>query len=364
MNHLPAPTLDQPALLWDGGSGYDLFMSLVVLHDPDRWGLRGSWAAGVRSRLAPEHRDFLRDAVSTILAPMSWLHSLPAPKDAQTVLDALTALDPADRLPTLSYLYTHDEWPDELRAVFRRVARERTWTEEDVKALHRRQREYGFDKPSCESMLYWHAHPEAFGAAIVPALQAYVEVFFAEEEARIRPYLQTALETAVALAADLPLIPLIEQLTGGVRYDPERFRARYDRVVLAPSYWATPLLVIGPTRQRQGHYLFGARPIGVSLVPGEPVPDDLYQLLRAFADPTRLRILRYLNRSPLNVSELAHLLRLRAPTVIHHLHALRLAHLVHVAVDKEGKRYTTRMAALDEALALLRDFLGSGNPDA
>lgn len=42
-------------LYWDFGTAYDLFLSLHVLHEPDIFGLKASWAAGVRSRIPSEH---------------------------------------------------------------------------------------------------------------------------------------------------------------------------------------------------------------------------------------------------------------------------------------------------------------------
>ena len=48
-----------PQISWDMGTGYDFFVSLLVLHHPAKFGLRGAWAAGVRSRLAQEEREFL-----------------------------------------------------------------------------------------------------------------------------------------------------------------------------------------------------------------------------------------------------------------------------------------------------------------
>ena len=51
-----------PHLAWDQGSAYELFVSLMVLHDPERFGLRASWAAGVRSRLPAAERKLLEDA--------------------------------------------------------------------------------------------------------------------------------------------------------------------------------------------------------------------------------------------------------------------------------------------------------------
>jgi len=46
----------QPNILWENGSAYDLFVSLRVIHNPDEFGLRPSWAAGVRSRLPTQLR--------------------------------------------------------------------------------------------------------------------------------------------------------------------------------------------------------------------------------------------------------------------------------------------------------------------
>jgi hypothetical protein len=42
-----------PLITWDSGTAYDLFVSLRVLHEPDKFDLRASWAAGVRSRSLP-----------------------------------------------------------------------------------------------------------------------------------------------------------------------------------------------------------------------------------------------------------------------------------------------------------------------
>ena len=42
---------------WDMGTAYDFFASLKVLHYPAKFGVRGAWAAGVRSRLSQNDRD-------------------------------------------------------------------------------------------------------------------------------------------------------------------------------------------------------------------------------------------------------------------------------------------------------------------
>jgi DNA-binding transcriptional ArsR family regulator len=104
--------------------------------------------------------------------------------------------------------------------------------------------------------------------------------------------------------------------------------------------------------------LFGARPADTALVPGEQIPEAMLQALKALADPTRLRILRYLAQESLTPSQLSRRLRLRAPTVIHHLNALRLAGLVHLTVaDEAERRYTVRLEALEATYDALETFL-------
>ena len=51
-----------PTFTWNIGTAYDLLISLHVLHQPDRFGLRPAWAAGVRNRLQPDERRFLQSA--------------------------------------------------------------------------------------------------------------------------------------------------------------------------------------------------------------------------------------------------------------------------------------------------------------
>jgi DNA-binding transcriptional ArsR family regulator len=107
-----------------------------------------------------------------------------------------------------------------------------------------------------------------------------------------------------------------------------------------------------------GIFVFGGRPHDVSLVPGDMVPDGMLRIIKTLADPTRLRILRYLARENITPAELSRRLRLRAPTVTHHLNALRLAGLVYLTLEeKNQRRYATRMDAIDEMVFGLKNFL-------
>jgi DNA-binding transcriptional ArsR family regulator len=128
---------------------------------------------------------------------------------------------------------------------------------------------------------------------------------------------------------------------------------------MAPSFWGAPFVFSDKLDDQTGIILFGARPEGTALIPGQLVPDELLNALKAIADPTRLRILHYLRENgPTNLSELAAILRLRPPTVIHHLQNLRLAGMISVTVSpKAERRYALRISGLDTTIYRLRIFL-------
>lgn len=348
-------TRDEHLLRWDIGTAYDFFASLVVLHNPERYGLRGSWAAGVRSRLPAAERETLQ-RYWEVLWPMRWVYRLPGPKDAATALAVLGAAPAETRLRALVAAL-----PAAADETLYAVAARRAWDEPELRHLAglmqegdwRLQPPATVRKLASDTLDLW-ADSERSADALLSALTCYHEVFFAEEEARIRPQLDSALARAQALAARLPQPALLEELSQGLRLAAGK---RTRELVLVPSFWATPFVVLTRLDDDKSLFVYGARPADASLVPGELVPDALYQALKALADPTRLRILRYLSDEPLAPAQLARRLRLRSPTVIHHLDALRLARLVIVTIEPEGKRYAVRPDALATVFDLLTTFV-------
>jgi DNA-binding transcriptional ArsR family regulator len=358
--------MEPPRLLWDLGTAYDLFISLDVLHQPAEFGIRASWAAGMRARIPAAERDILDHFQLLGHAQFSWIYTLPEPKDGATALWSLRQIPPVERLPLLALAFDHP--PARVAETLKDVAARGAWDARDretVQAYYQSSSYQAF-KPApspqeLTTILDWWCHPVEFGERLLQALQTYYEVFFAEEEKRILPALQAALARAQQLAEQLPLPDLLEQLSRGVRFDEP---LDVNAVVLTPSYWCTPLIYyekVSPDRQM---FLFGARPPDASLVPGELVPDALLHALKALSDPTRLRILHYLSGEPLTPAELARRLRLRAPTVTHHLKALRLAGLVQLSVgsleDKGRDCYATRPEAVAAACTALQDYLAQG----
>lgn len=325
-------------------------MSLRVLHEPDSWGLRGAWAAGVRSRLPAENRDFLKEIVPGLAMPLGWIHTLPAPKDSRAALAALAEKSAENRFSLMHPLFDSNTLT-QVRAAGKPSAAQIRTVQRGYKRLGNK-----LSRKSIEVILSWWLDVDEYGERLLSALRAFRNNFYAEEEQRIASHLQTALKEARKSAETLPLPKLLENRSGGVQVSPARLD-QHEHTILAPSFWATPFLVKGLGNAERCVYLFGARPADASLVPGEQIPDDLNRALKALADPTRLKILRYLSAEPHTPTELANKLRLRPPTVVHHLRTLRLAQLVHLTLTEEGRRYASRPAAVDETLANLRQFL-------
>jgi DNA-binding transcriptional ArsR family regulator len=348
-------SIRRPMVNWSLGTAYDLFASLHVLHHPEKFGLRLSWAAGVRSRLNADQRTILEIAQDLFFSnPIGWVSSLPEPRDAAAVLSALGRITPSERLPILAL---HADVPAMIKDSLNNIHSRGAWGEsnlEQLKTYYQGKQQI----PSPEQMvtrLNWWAHCAEFGEQYLEALRVYCEVFFAEEEQRIIPYLLRALERATQLADKLKFTDLMVELSQGVKITAFE---EAEEVIFVPSYWITPLVMYDSLIPKHWVVLFGARPADVALVPGEVVPDAMLRALKALSDPTRLLILRYLSDQSQTPSQLAKKLRLRAPTVVHHLSALRLAGLVYVSLDEdEEKRYTVRDEVVRDTFDSIHKFI-------
>lgn len=346
----------QTNITWDQGSAYDLFVSLRVLHQPEDYGLRPSWAAGVRSRLTGPRREILAQSQAFLPIPLAWLQHLPPPKNAASALSALADLPPEDRLPALTF----GKKDDQESAAFRSFLLSLEGKQRLSASIESRMKSFqSFNKKASKSGLRacfeaWRDR-RSFGINLLDALEAYVQSFFTEEEPRIHAAQSKALTTAKSLVAEKGILSALEELSAGVRMD---WALEVNKLILAPSFWGAPFVFFDTLDPDTGVILFGARLQGSTLVPGELVPEDLLAALKALADPTRLRILRYLQSIPSTPSDLAKVLRLRPPTVIHHLHSLRLAGLVRVTVSQEGeRRYAARTNSIETTFQNLQAFI-------
>jgi DNA-binding transcriptional ArsR family regulator len=358
-----------PSITWEFGTAYELFISLHVLHEPDRFGLRPSWAAGVRSRIPANERKLLEDVYPIIGLPLKWLQGLPKPKDAVSALWALKQIPPVERMPTLQRLNeTHQgddpaemEKHEQYRSILTRVASEGKWTSDDVDFFTKIfSQNRSIKRDAIERCLDWWSRPKELGEGFLSALQSYYQAFFEEEEKRVGPILRAALEQAQGMASTMSIQELFLELSQGLQLGGE-FNA--SNLIIAPAFWTTPLLIFEKFDKDTMFLLYGARPSSMSVVPGETVPDALIRSLKALADPTRLKILYYLSNESLTPSEIARKLKLRPPTVTHHLSELRLASLVEFSINHDDNRYTVRKQALESIFGNLQDFLQNHTPD-
>lgn len=356
-------TNTHPSIVWDFGTAYELFISLHVLHEPDYFGIRPSYAAGVRSRIPAAERKLLEEMYPLTGVPLKWLTTLPAPKDAISALWALKQIPPAQRMLTLQQVNETCEYDEpekrekheKFNGALLRIAHEGKWTTDDVdyflKMFGKKQ---NIKRDALERAFDWWSRPADLGEGFLSAMQSYYQAFFEEEEKRIAPALKAGFDRAQELAATLSFGDLFNELSQGLQLGDEMNATKY---ILAPAFWSTPLVFFERLDKDTMLLVYGARPSDMSVIPGETVPDGLVRSLKALADPTRLKILRYLANESLTPSEIARRLQLRPPTVTHHLKELRLAGLVEFSVMHEENRYTVRKQALAAVYENLNTFL-------
>lgn len=349
--------MPEPQLSWDHGTAYDLFASLYAIHLPADFGLRASWAAGIRSRLSTESRDLLAITTLQMNIPAPWLLALPQPKAARNVLDALDAMRPEEILPRLA---SDPGSQEPCEVLVRKVLEQGRWDDADVDTFRScmgpaHAKGPAYDREAVARWLDCWAKPGWFGEAYRRGLREYYEVFYREEERRILPHLERGLERARELAGRASVAELFEKLSRGIRFD---YHLKQRELVLVPCWWCTPRILYMNVAPGREVVLFGARPSEASLVPGDLVPGDLLLSLEALSDPTRLAILQALIEAPLTQADIARRLRLRPPTISHHLKSLRIAGLIAYIGEGTGEtRYGVREAQISQTCELLKTFL-------
>ncbi len=350
------------------GTGYDLLVSAYVLHRPRQFGLPAPWAAGVRGRLSPEGRAALKEFFGGELSyaftlPLQIVHQLPPPRDAAMVIAALKAIPGEHFLRDTHHPFSPDDedYP-ELRIVMRALDGEHINDEERRKMLEwmNKESKRKVDPPERDALFAMIADQPATKQRYIAALEEYYHAYFAEEEQRSAPILAEALANAEAEANHRSPLELLEELSHGFTFSATTTTLR--RLTIVPSFWTKPWVFIYGLNNDETLLLYGARPEWARLVPGEEVPDAAIRTLKTLADPTRLRLLRMLAEQPRAPQEMAREIKLSLPTILHHLHELRLAGLVRLEVgDKGARMYYLRWQEAEAALSAVRGFVKQGD---
>lgn len=349
---------------WEMGTGYDLLASAYVLHRPREYGLPAPWAAGVRGRLSPEGRVAMKEFFGGALSygftmPLQIVHQLPPPRDAAAVIETLKAI-PGDRfISETHHPFDSDIEDEEEFGILRRALEGehlRTDEREKLQRWFAKDVKRKLDAQEIDGLLDMFAHQAAAKERYISALEEYYRVYFAEEEERSEPILAEALAHAQAEAAYRSPLEVLEQLSHGFTFSASISTLR--RITIVPSFWTKPWVFQYGLSMDEVLLLYGARPEWVRLVPGEAVPDAAIRTLKTLADPTRLRLLRLLAEQPRAPQEMAREIKLSLPTILHHLHELRLAGLVRLEVgDKSERMYYLRWQEAEDALKAVRGFV-------
>ncbi|MBV8489044.1 MAG: winged helix-turn-helix transcriptional regulator [Candidatus Eremiobacteraeota bacterium] len=84
-------------------------------------------------------------------------------------------------------------------------------------------------------------------------------------------------------------------------------------------------------------------------------------VFKALADPSRRRMLKLLQKGSLTAGELAEHFDFSAPSVSHHLSALKAAELVRAERRGQNIVYSLNTSVLEDASRFLLDILGVGD---
>ena len=354
------------ALDWDWGTAYDLILSLRSLFHPKEYGLPAPWAAGVRKRLSPQTQRDLKDFFSPpygflTYMPLHLILEMDRPKNGEHLLEYLEQIPGEEFSRRIARTVGSDEnW---VRITRKALAGEAV-SDADVEEYRRSiSGSFAASTPSSAEVRRLFSEmksPAETKQRWMRAVREYHEVFFAEEEKRLAPAMQKMLEQAREMARTHSVPDLIEQLSNGFTISRDM---DLSRLVLAPSIWCHPFVMSVDLSERELCLVWGARPPGFTLVPGEMVPSDAMLVLKAMNDPTRLRLLRLIAMKPRSLISLAQEVKLSLPTVSHHIRELRGSGLIRLEMTGKGREnnYTVRWQSAQGAFEELERFVMRGS---
>jgi DNA-binding transcriptional ArsR family regulator len=131
-----------------------------------------------------------------------------------------------------------------------------------------------------------------------------------------------------------------------------------DRVVLLPSYFFRPWLVVGFIDGMAVEVISTVVADEFLALPSEAPPPALLKLFKALSDEGRLKLLRRMTAGPISLTDATAELGVTKATSHHHLSILRQAGLV----SMRGEGRSTRYALRDDPPSIARDALAAYIP--
>jgi DNA-binding transcriptional ArsR family regulator len=127
------------------------------------------------------------------------------------------------------------------------------------------------------------------------------------------------------------------------------------RVVLLPSFWIRPWVVVG--RRLDAEVLTTVVADAFLSLPSEAPSPAMLKLFKALADEGRLKLLRRMAAGPISLAEATNELDVAKATAHHHLSILRQAGLVATRGEGRASRYSLRQDPPDAAREALAGYV-------
>ena len=315
------------------GPAFELLIGLSTLTRTDRSTTRPGWVPELAS-CSPK----LRQAVGLVgeRSAELWLHLLGLALESPADIVGAVRETPADELRRHLVGVHVPAW----RALVGAAALEAA-AEGDTALLDHERYYAGQARDSLGVLLPLSA------AQTKRRVLAVLERFAAEAFDRtVVPELERDVDAKRRL--ELPPLRLIDEATGGYRYEPE---TALDRVVLVPHVAARPWLLLCQHRR--------TRIICYPLRVDEGLEERALLLGRALADEGRIRMLRRLAAGDASLTELAETAGVARSTAHHHLAHLRAAGIVTMHGNARAYWFTLRRDGLADARRLLGELGGS-----
>jgi len=339
------------------GASFELLAAVWAFLDEERhpvYEVGSDWLRGATQRLGPDARQIRRFAAGSLRV---WDHVLGLaceagpPYDVVGLLSLIAELDPPALRLHLLGRYN--------RAVgtFASPERIEAAASGDPAALRAFRRRAFPDEANWQRAVRQlvRSDPEVVRDELLFTLRLWNERVFEAEAERIIGILERDAERTRAAAAERGPLDLIDHLTDGMRW---AIDARFDEVLLAPTYVARP--VVYYVEHRDMTLLM--YPVAEESVQGGElaVPGRLVKLAKALADEGRLKVLYALRDHDLPVRELAERLGVPRTTLWHHILILKDAGLIRTTGSGPGQTaLQLREEAVPDVGELLERFLAS-----
>lgn len=347
-----APTVEARA-----SSGAELLRcaGVLIADDPTGFDVGAERIASVRERTPTDLLEELRalsgergDKALLLLAGAGAL--VPAPGTVQQIRGALLedSLLPWRLLAAnLAFKDHHVDGPNPIDIV------QRVIDGDDDAFAQLQQMDAAGDCPAELAVLVRNT-PTGYRDRLLAAIDRFeVEVFAQLQDEAMGAIERDVVHRRRQLDEGVPAGEVVLEATNG--YELTEDDPSLHRVVLLPSFWFRPWLILG--RLEDIEVL--STPVADQFValPSEAPPPTLVKLAKALGDEGRLRLLRRMSGGPITLADAMEELEVAKATAHHHLALLRQAGLV--SLREEGRRthYGLRGDPSDTAAAALSGYL-------